>query len=104
MKIGMIGGKTSTLGFRALGVETFAVIKPPDAPDVWRTINLRDFGIIFMTEPIYEVLSEEVKALQEQDLPVITIIPPVAGGKGIAQGEIRSLVEKAVGTDLIFRE
>ena len=46
---------------------------------------------------------QKVEALRDEALPVITVIPAVAGSRGIGQEEIRALVEKAVGADIMSR-
>ncbi len=104
MKVAMIGGKTSTIGFRALGVETFAVHRPEDSLEVWSDIRPAEYAIIFMTEPIYEVLRREVDELREEKLPVVTVIPAVVGSMEVGMEETRALVEKAVGADVLFRQ
>jgi V/A-type H+-transporting ATPase subunit F len=104
MKLAMIGGKASTAGFRALGLETFAVSSPSEAPDAWRRLDPYEFAVIFITEPVYETLKEETEALQGPGQPVILVIPAVEGSKGLGYEEIRVTVERAVGTDLMFQE
>jgi len=104
MKIAFIGGKTSILGFRALGVEIFPVAKPEDAPTVWEEINPREYGIIFVTEPIYRVLTDQVEEARRKELPVITVLPSVAESSGVGISELGEMVEKAVGSDLLVRE
>lgn len=89
------------MGFKALGVDTFPVIKPESSLETWKKINLLDYGIIFMTEPIYEVLKEVVDELEKSSIPVITVIPAVSGSKGIAKEELREKIEKAVGMDIM---
>lgn len=104
MKIGMMGGKTSTAGFQALGVETFPVARPEDGPERWKEIDLDSFAVIFVTEPVYEQLGDEIKEARQRVFPVVTVIPAVTGSSGKAAAELRELVEKAVGTDMFFRK
>ena len=103
MKIAVIGGKTTAIGFKALGLETFPVERPADALEVWGRLNLEEFGIIFVTEPIYEVLREELEPLAYASLPVVSVIPAVSQSRGVMKAELRKLVEKAVGTELAMR-
>jgi V/A-type H+-transporting ATPase subunit F len=100
----MIGGKTSTIGFKALGVETFAVTAPQNAPAVYREIELDRYGLLFVTEPVYEVLRREVDDFPREGLPVTTVVPAVAGSLGIGRAEIRELVERATGTSMFMGE
>jgi V/A-type H+-transporting ATPase subunit F len=104
LKIAMIGGKTSTLGFRSLGVDTFEVRVPSDAPDSWAKIRLEEYAVVFVTEPVYAVLRQDIEALPQGSLPVVTIIPSVLGATGIGYENVRRLVERAVGTDVMARE
>jgi V/A-type H+/Na+-transporting ATPase subunit F len=104
LRVGFIGGKTSTVGFKALGVETFTVPRPEEAREVWRGIDLERFALIFVTEPVFDVLSEDIAELGEAGLPVVTVVPSVAGSKGTGRAEIRSLVERATGTSMGLAE
>jgi len=103
MKVGMLGGRTSILGFRALGVDTFTVPRPQDAPGVFSGIDLAGYVVLFVTEPVYEVLKKEPGALEERELPVITVIPAVTSEGGVGLRELKALVERAVGTDVLLR-
>lgn len=103
MKIAMIGGKTSTSGFKALGIETFPVEGISRAREVWRRIDPERYGIIFVTEPLAEILGPEIESMAARKFPVVSIVPSVSGSRGAIEGEIRELVERAVGTDMVFR-
>ncbi len=104
MKVGFIGGKTSIIGFKSLGLETFTVPKPEQAPEIWKGIDLDRFALIFVTEPVYEFLAEDIAELGESGLPVVTVVPSVAGSRGLGRAEIRSLVERATGTSMGLAE
>ena len=104
MKLAIIGEEASTAGFKALGLETFTVSRPSDAPDAWRRLDPTEFAVIFITEPVYEALEEETETLRGPGLPVILVIPAVEGSKGLGHKEIRAMVERAVGTDLMFQQ
>ena len=104
MRIAMVGEKTSVVGFRPLGIDTFEVPVPDDAPTVWEQLKLDEYAVIFITEPVYEVLRVELESLRLLRLPVISVIPAVTGSRKFAGEEIRALVERAVGTDMMFRE
>lgn len=104
MKIAFVGGKTSAIGFKPLGVETFAVPKPDEAPEVWKHVNPDDYAVIFVTEPVYAVLKEELEDLRLRVTPVITVVPSVAVSEQVGRSEMRALVERAVGTDLALQD
>lgn len=100
----MIGGRTSTAGFQALGVDAFVVRRPAEAAEVWARMNPSDYSIIFVTEPVYPALKDEIAALDERKLPVITVLPSVAGSKGSGEKELKKLVERAVGAEIVILE
>lgn len=100
--VAMVGGKTSTIGFRALGVDTYTVVRLEDAGEVWREVPLDEYAVVFITEPVYERLTPEIAAFMEEEegLPVITVLPSVAVSEERGIKEIRERVEKAVGMDI----
>lgn len=101
--VAMIGGKTSTIGFRALGVDTYAVTRLDEAERVWAEVQMDRYAVIFITEPVYERLASMIAALREEEkanLPVITVLPSVAVSKEHGLKEMRQKVERAVGVDV----
>lgn len=104
MKIAVIGDETSTAGFKALGLDIFTVPEPGAAPDIWRSVDPDDYSVIFIAEPEYEMLTDEIAVLRGRTYPVVTVIPSVAGSRESGHDELKALVERAVGTDLVFRQ
>ena len=100
-KVAMIGGRTSTLGFKAVGVETFVAPLPEDGPRIWNQLDLDRYAVIMVTEPVFEVLEREVPGFPPHGgLPVVLAIPAVTGSREIAVARMRERVVKAVGADL----
>jgi vacuolar-type H+-ATPase subunit F/Vma7 len=104
VKLAFIGGKIASAGFKALGADVFDVPAPADARAAWRRVKPEDYAIIFITEPEYAVLAEELEPLRRLTVPVVTVVPPVEGAGQAGRDEIRALVERAVGTDAMFRD
>jgi len=97
----MIGGRTSTLGFKAVGVETYIAPLPEDGPSIWRSMDLSRYAVIMVTEPVFEVLQEEVPGFPPSGgLPVVLVVPAVTGSREMAAARIRERILKAVGADL----
>lgn len=100
-KVAMLGGRTSTLGFKAVGVETFVAPLPEDGPRIWREMDLGRYAVVMVTEPVFEVLEREVPGFPPRGgLPVIMVIPAVTGSREMAAARMRERVQKAVGADL----
>lgn len=104
MKVAVIGDRTSVAGFKALGLDTFILREPSKARDVWRRLDLDSYAVIFLTEPVYETLAGEREQLKRQVLPVVSVIPAVTGSRHVGYEEIRTMVESAVGSDVMFRD
>ena len=62
------------------------------------------FGVIYITESLYEELQEEVAKEKEQRLPAIIPIPGIRGNTGQGMRDVKRLVEQAVGSDIIFND
>ncbi len=101
LKVAMIGGRTSTLGFKAVGVEAFVVSRPEDGPRIWREMDLSRYALVMVTEPVFEVLEREIPGFAAHGgLPVVMAIPAVTGPRDLAAARIRERVQKAVGADI----
>jgi vacuolar-type H+-ATPase subunit F/Vma7 len=98
LKVAMIGGRTSTLGFKAIGVDTYVAPAPEDGPDIWQSLPLQRYGVIVITEPVYLVLRERVPDFPGYEgLPIILVVPAVTGSLEVGREELKGRVEKAVG-------
>ncbi len=101
LKVAMIGGRTSTLGFRALGVETFVAPLPGDGPRIWGELDLERYAVVMVTEPVFEVLEREVPGFPPRGgLPVVLVVPAVTGTREMAAARMRERIIKAVGAEL----
>ncbi len=100
-KVAVVGDKTSVLGFKALGVDTYPLEKPEDGRDVWPQIREQNYAVIFITEPVYKVMEDLFEEIFEQITPAITIIPATTGVTGLGMERIRKTIERAVGADIL---
>ncbi len=99
LKVAMIGDWTSVVGFKAVGVEPYIAVRPEDGPEVWNSLPRERYGVIIITEPVYEVLRDSIADfLTSEGLPVILPIPAISGSLGIAKAGARKRVEKALGS------
>ncbi len=103
-KLAILGAKTSCLGFRAVGLDAYIGKVPEDAPDLWAGIPKADYAIVFVTEPFYEVLLAAEPGFPPRDEPVVIVIPAVIGSRGLGTAIVKSMVEKAVGADIVVHE
>ena len=105
-KIAVIGGSDCVIGFRALGLDTFAV---DSAAETRRTLweitkpkeNGDEYAIIYMEESKAAEVLEEIRKFDERPSPAIILIPGRDGPIGLGQSALKDAVEKAVGSDIL---
>lgn len=101
LKVAIIGGKTSAMGFKAVGVDPFPASVPEEGPEVWKSLPLERYAVVMITEPIYKVLREMVPGFPPQGgIPIVLVIPAVTGSQGLGLESLKRKVEKAVGADI----
>lgn len=103
-KIGVIGERDAILGFKSLGLDVFAAYQPEE---IARTINALardDYAVIFITEQTAEKAKETIDKYTSRPFPAIILIPGAQGSSGIGMTAVRESVEKAIGTDILFKE
>ena len=101
--IGVIGDYDSICGFSAVGFRVFPVETGEQAKVALHTLADEGYGIIYVTEPFLEGLRPEYTRYDDQTTPCIIPIPASIGGTGFGESRLRDYVERAVGSDIIFK-
>lgn len=100
-KIAVIGDKDSIYGFAALGLGIFPCQDAVSASHTLRQLAKNGYGVIYVTEMLYEQLGEEIEHFRDLPLPAIIPIPGIVGNTGVGMKNVSRSVEKAVGSDII---
>lgn len=102
-KIGVMGGPDTVIGFKALGLDTFAVDNKEEAKRIMNKITDADseYAIIYLEENLAEALSNEIKRVKDRPTPAIILIPGREGSIGLGQSALKAAVERAVGTNIL---
>ena len=102
-KIGVMGGPDTVIGFKALGLDTFAVDNKDEAKRIMNKITDVDseYAIIYLEENLAEALSNEIKRVKDRPTPAIILIPGREGSIGLGQSALKAAVERAVGTNIL---
>lgn len=102
-KIGVMGGPDTVIGFKALGLDTFAVDNKDEAKRIMNKITDADseYAIIYLEENLAEALSNEIKRVKDRPTPAIILIPGREGSIGLGQSALKAAVERAVGTNIL---
>jgi vacuolar-type H+-ATPase subunit F/Vma7 len=92
-KIGFIGDKTSIEFFRLFGAAIFPAGSIEEAGKILKSINFADYGVIFITEEVFdrELFAEHL--MDKKLLPIPSLIS--ASGKG--HRIVEELIRKATG-------
>ncbi len=101
-KIAVMGDYESIYGFAAIGLEIFPVTLPEMAKDTLRKLAKDKYGAIYITEVLADLIREEIELYKEMVTPAIILIPGTYGNTGQGVASVKSSVEQAVGSDILF--
>ncbi len=99
-RIAIIGDAVSVAGFRPLGFAAFAVAEPGDAAGVWPRVLSDGYEAVFLTEPVYAALAEEIAEVADRPLPAVTVIPGAGSTGGVGGAKLERAIERALGTKM----
>ena len=100
-RIAVLGDKDSVLGFKALGLSTYAVDSADEARVTLHRIAKEDFAVIYVTETLAVELEHDINRYKDDLTPAIILIPGKEGSLGIGMSNIKKAVERAVGADIL---
>jgi len=103
-KIALIGNRDTMIGFKLLGVSLFPITKKDEAVEILYKLVKEEYAVIFVTEDIASQIFEEIERLQETSFASITTIPNKLEKKYLGLKILRRNIEKAIGTDILFRK
>lgn len=97
-KVAVLGDRASIAGFKAAGLDPYAVESPGEGPGVWDSMPLAEYAVVVMTEPVLAELRKRVAGFPAREgLPVVLGIPPVTGGTGMSRESLREMMIRALG-------
>ena len=100
-RIAVVGDWESVMGFRALGLDTYPVSQPEEARRKIHELAKSDCAVIYLTEQLAAELTDVLDRYKDELRPAIILIPGRAGSLGIGKKNIQSLIERAVGADIL---
>ena len=103
LKIAVIGGRETVMGFKALGLETYPAADAAEAGQTLRhlTRDSDDYAIIYIEENLAAQLSHEIDKFKDRPTTAIILIPGREGSIGLGQSALKAAVERAVGTNIL---
>lgn len=103
-KIGVIGDRSSVLGFKAVGLDVFPVVDVSEAKVVLGNILKEEYAIIYITERLCKDMPDELEKYRDKIIPAIIPIPGIDGSYGLGMAKLKRDVERAVGADILFND
>lgn len=103
LKIAVIGGRETVMGFTALGLSAFPVSDPAEAKRIFRALtkDSDEYAIIYVEESLAETLGSEIDKYKDSPSPAIILIPGREGSMGLGLSALNAAVERAVGTNIL---
>lgn len=102
--IAIVGDTTSVSGFRPLGFAVFTVERPEDARELWPRLAGGEYGVVFVTEPVYAAIADLTAEVADLPVPAVTVIPSAGSAGGVGAEKLDRAIERALGTTLPIRE
>ena len=102
-KIGVIGGRGTVMGFKALGLDVFPVESVEEAKRTLRQLKKPEEGyaILYIEENLAQELTRQIDSVKDSPMPAIILIPGREGSLGLGQAALRAAVERAVGANIL---
>ena len=111
-RLAVIGQKSSTLIFQALGTETHAVTSDSEAQEVLRDLSARThddeaktpmYAVVFVEQNYYQALPDDLLTkLAKNSLPAVIPVPsPGSTDDDFSLKRLSRIVERAVGSDIL---
>ncbi len=104
LKIAVLGGRDTVMGFKALGLDVFPAGSAEEAKEAFRYLTKEsevEYAIIYVEENLARYLEHEISKYKDVPSPAIIFIPGREGPLGLGQSALKAAVEKAVGTDIL---
>lgn len=104
LRIAIVGDATSVAGFRPLGFAVFPVERAEDAREMWPELSAGEYGVVFVTEPVYAAIEDLVAEAADSPVPAVTVIPSAGSAGGVGAAKLDRAIERALGTSVPVRE
>lgn len=103
LKIAVVGGRETVMGFKALGLDVFPVSGDEEAVSTFKKLTKENesYAVIYVEETFFKALSAEIDRFKDSPTPAVILIPGRDGSLGLGQSALQSAVVRAVGSDIL---
>ncbi len=102
--IAVMGDYDSIYGFAALGLKVCPVSDAAEGARILKKLADEQTAVVYITEALASEMKEAISVYDTALLPAIIPIPGAFGNTGIGMANVKRSVERAVGSDIIFKE
>lgn len=102
-KIAVIGDKDTVLAFKSIGFDCYSVWTAEEAKDKLKALAM-NYKIIYITEEYAISLNDLIEKYKNRAFPIVIPIPTASGSTGYGLDSVRKNIEKAIGTDILFKK
>lgn len=100
--VAFVGDPVSVAGFRPLGFATFPVEDPSAARDLWPTLSGGEYGVVFVTEAVWDSIGDLAAEVADRPVPAITVLPGAGAAGGVGAEKLERAIVRALGTTVPF--
>jgi V/A-type H+/Na+-transporting ATPase subunit F len=98
--VAIVGDTVSVAGFRPLGFAVFPVEDPADSRELWPRLSGGEYGVVFVTEPVYEAIADLAAAAADSPVPAVTVLPAAGSAGGVGREKLERAIVRALGTSV----
>ncbi|MBI3925676.1 MAG: hypothetical protein HY319_09060 [Armatimonadetes bacterium] len=100
-----VGEKHLILGFQGVGFEVVPVADPTAfSRELARLSRDRQVGLVLVTESIAEQIPAALEDFRSRSQAILTVIPTQEGSRRTSFDQLRKIVERSLGVDLLGKE
>ena len=100
-KVFVIGRRADILPFRALGSELIEIEDEATVSAAFDRVQTDEPVMVMMTEDLVSRCPEKIAEFREKPMNMLLPIPSMTASPGIRLEEVRSLVARSLGVDLL---
>ena len=103
LKIAVIGGPETVMGFKAVGLDVFPAVDDKEALEILNKLidGPDEYAIIYIEETLAVNMQKEIDKYKQSPVPAIILIPGREGSVGLGQSALKAAVERAIGTNIL---
>ena len=102
--IAVMGDYDSIYGFAALGLKVCPVTDAEEGARLLKKLSEEQTAVVYVTEALATEMKEVIAGYDTALLPAIIPSPGAFGNTGLGMANVKRSVERAVGSDIIFKE